>query len=303
MKVLFISSGNALNGISPIVKNQAESLIKNGIIVDHFTVKGKGLRAYLNHIFILKRYIQNNSYDLYHAHYSLSSYVAALAGCNPLVVSLMGSDTQSGFFAKFLIRIFSIIFWKELIIKSASMKKKVGISKARIIPNGVDLDIIKPETITSKPKKINILFASDPKRKSKNYPLAVAAINYLNDPQIHLNIVYGVDHNEIIKQIKQANIVILTSLWEGSPNIIKEAMACNRPAVSTNVGDVKWLFGDEPGYYITTFDPGDVAAKILTAIEFLKVHDRTNGRARIQSLGLDSDSIAGEIINVYYKAC
>ena len=93
-------------------------------------------------------------------------------------------------------------------------------------------------------------------------------------------------------------LVILTSLWEGSPNVIKEAMACNCPIVSTNVGDVRWVIGDTEGCYITSFDPEDVAEKIKLALEFGK---RTNGRDRIIELGLDSETIAKRLIDIYSK--
>ena len=76
-------------------------------------------------------------------------------------------------------------------------------------------------------------------------------------------------------------------------------MACDLPVVSTRVGDVEWLFGDEPGHFIAEHDPDDVADKIKLALEFSEKYGRTNGRQRIIELGLDSDSIAKRIIEVY----
>jgi hypothetical protein len=92
MKVLFVSSGNSEFGISPIVKNQGESLKQNGIDLDYFTIKGKGIKGYLKNIPILKKYLKYHNYDIIHAHYSLLAIVATLSGAKPLVVSLMGSD-------------------------------------------------------------------------------------------------------------------------------------------------------------------------------------------------------------------
>ncbi len=87
---------------------------------------------------------------------------------------------------------------------------------------------------------------------------------------------------------------MLTSYNEGSPNVIKEAMACNMPIVSTNVGDVKEVVGKTKGCYITSFEPEDVAEKIKLALEFGK---RTIGRDDIKHL--ESSVIAKKIINVY----
>jgi glycosyltransferase involved in cell wall biosynthesis len=98
-----------------------------------------------------------------------------------------------------------------------------------------------------------------------------------------------------------ADVLLSTSHWEGSPNAIKEAMACNLPVVSTDVGDVKWLFGDEPGYYLTSFNPHDVAYKIKESLSFSNEFGKTKGRERIVSLGLASETIAEKISCVYNK--
>jgi len=55
MKVLFVSSGNSKFGISPIVYNQGESLKKEKIKVDYFTIKGKGIKGYIRSIKDLKK--------------------------------------------------------------------------------------------------------------------------------------------------------------------------------------------------------------------------------------------------------
>ena len=90
--------------------------------------------------------------------------------------------------------------------------------------------------------------------------------------------------------------MVLTSFHEGSPNVIKEAMACNCPIVATNVGDVEFIIGDTKGCYISDFDANDVAEKIKLALEFGK---KTEGRNRIIEFGLDSRSVARKIIRVY----
>ena len=58
MKILFISSGNRYDNISPIVYSQGESLKNIGIDVYYFTIYGKGIYGYLKHISILKRYLK-----------------------------------------------------------------------------------------------------------------------------------------------------------------------------------------------------------------------------------------------------
>ena len=99
--------------------------------------------------------------------------------------------------------------------------------------------------------------------------------------------------------LNAANVLISTSFREGSPNIIKEAMACNCPVVSTNVGDVEWLFGDTPGYFLTSFDPSDVANNIQKALTFSKSTEAVHGRQRLIELELDADNVSTKIIKVY----
>ena len=86
---------------------------------------------------------------------------------------------------------------------------------------------------------------------------------------------------------------------EGSSNVIKEAMACNCPIVTTNVGDAAWVTDDTPGCYLTGFDPAGIAEKLASALSFAEKHNRTTGRNHLLQLGLDEATIATRIINVY----
>jgi len=95
--------------------------------------------------------------------------------------------------------------------------------------------------------------------------------------------------------INAADVVLLTSLWEGSPNVIKESMACNRPIVSTDVGDVNHLLNGLDGCYVTSFNEEKIMQKILLALEFPEIQ----GINRIKQLELDSNTIAKKLITHY----
>ena len=180
-------------------------------------------------------------------------------------------------------------------------------SQVKIIPNGVDLSRFRP-IVTDKMKeflpgnkKPLIIFIGNPSRKEKNHSLAKQAIDRLKNMEFHFLTLSGTKNELIPSYMNAASVFILPSLWEGSPNVVKEAMACNCPVVATDVGDVRWLFGNEPGYFIADFTPEDFAAKIKMALEFSKKYGRTNGRKRIIELGLDSESVARQIIHVYQE--
>jgi glycosyltransferase involved in cell wall biosynthesis len=301
VKILFVSSGNTKNGISPIIFNQGSSLIKLGCHVSFFTIKGKGLIGYLKHIFILRKFLQHHSYDVVHAHYSLSAVVAALAGGKPLVVSLMGSDIKASFLLKYMIKIFNLFFWNKIIVKSQDMKKSCGIKTATVLPNGVDFSMFKPfpkkeaiDVTQWNPNKRHILFAANPRRKEKNYHLARNAFELLNYKDIELHSLIDIPNKQMPAYFNAADVIILTSLWEGSPNVIKEAMACNCRIVAVNVGDIEETIGDTSGCYVAGFDENEIANYLNKA---LNNDNKTDGRRRISHL--DDTVIAKKLTNIY----
>jgi len=326
MKVLFISSGNNKNGISPIIFNQGESLKKHGIEVDYYVIKGKGLFGYLKNIPKIRKLIKNKNYDLIHAHYSLAGWIALLSKLPkkiPLVLSLMGTDAQGEYigknkvrFSSYLIVILTLIiqpFVNIIICKSKNIESIVFIKKKSfIIPNGVNLDEFKPVSSRNslriklgfKPDLKYVLFLGNKNNKTKNYNLALNSINLINKNKNNIVLLnpYPLNHNEVPKYLNAVDILVHCSYAEGSPNVIKEAMACNCPIVSTDVGDIRWIIGNTEGCYIADFSPEDFSKKIILALEYAEKKGRTNGRDRILELGLDTDSIAKKIIDIYKKA-
>lgn len=318
VKVLFVSSGNSKAGISPIVRGQGESLTRNGIDLDYFTIVGKGIEGYLKNIPHFRKYLATNNYDLIHAHYGLCGLVSELSRkTEKLVVSFMGDDLigsnkSDGSYtlkSKFIVGInkyFAVNKYDYNIVKSDQLKKKIRVvQKIRIIPNGVNLktffplnkDVSRKGLRIDKKQKI-ILFVANPERNEKNYLLAKRACKILGLSNVNLKPLQNVTQDILNLHYNAADVLLLTSYHEGSPNVIKESMACNCPIVSADVGDVKEVIGNTEGCYITSYDPEDVAEKIKMGIDFSK---KTKGRDRIISMGLDSDSTAKKIINLYKK--
>ena len=309
MNLLYISSSLPSGKPSPIVASQASGLEQNSLTVDFFLISSKGLIGYLKEIINLRKFINNKTFDFYHAHYGLSALVATLAGAKPLIVSLMGSDVMVGGWQKWLIKRFAKHYWAATITKSLELAKLVGEQYCTVIPNGVDLELFQSiqkvqcrEQLKLDLNKTYILFAANPKRPEKNFTLAQNAFHKVDLPNAELIYLQDIPHNEISIWMNAVDVVCLSSLWEGSPNVIKEAMACNRPIVSTNVGDVEWLFGNEPGHYIASFEVDDYANKLKLAVDFSNNNESTNGRERIKQLGLDSQTIAKRIITIYKEA-
>jgi teichuronic acid biosynthesis glycosyltransferase TuaC len=303
---------------SPIVFAQSQSLRKCGINLKLFTINQKGVIGYGRECHRLSNFLRRNNFDIIHAHYALTAIVSLVArNKEKLVVSFMGDDivgtNRKDGSVTSISRVFAFInsvlakyFFDHSIVKSIEMLKMINTDKVSLIPNGVDLDLFCPkdklvarDKLSLNPSSKIILFVSNPSRIEKNYNLAKTAVTRINIPDTILLTISDVSQRELVNYYNAADAIILTSFHEGSPNVIKEAMACNCPIVSTDVGDVKWVIGKTNGCFVASFDADDFAKKIEHAINYSLLNGRTNGRDRIQEIGLDATSITKKIINIY----
>ncbi len=308
MRILFVASGNQ-GAPSPVVKNQGDALVSEGVTVDYFLIKGKGIKGYLKNVKPLRKYMKEHKYDAIHAHYSLSAFVASLAGAKPLVVSLMGSDVKAAGWYKFIIRVFAAFGgWRSIIVKSNDMYRSLGIKRAIVIPNGVNMARFRPMSKSEcqkrlgwDPERKHILFPANAARPEKDYALAEAAVKEfanerVRELEIKLHAFENTPNEETPYWYNAADVVLMTSKWEGSPNAIKEAMACSRPIVATNVGDIAERTSGVEGCFVAqTRDAQELASLIDKAFAITQ----TKGNDRIVSDGLDAHVINQKLINLY----
>ena len=307
MKVLILSSGNS-GGISSFVQEQGFALQKKGIDIEFFLVQGKGYHGYLRNLSGLNRKISEYKPDLIHAHYGLTALLANLQRKVPVISTFHGSDIWVFRKNHILSRFAHVLSNRSIIVDPKMAEKLSPLKKISIIPCGVDLNtFFQLEKTSSAEKmklpsgKVNILFSSKFDYYEKNYPLAKSILELLGDGY-NLIELDGYSRNEVNLLLNASDVALMTSISEGSPQFIKEAMLCNCPVVSTDVGDVAEVIGKTDGCYISSFDPKDIIEKIKLAVSFRKEHRYTRGRERILELGLDSETIAGKIIEVYNKA-
>ncbi len=300
INVLIVCSSNS-GSIAPFVGEQVESLKEMGIEIEIFSIVGKGLSGYLRNAIQIRNIVNIVKPDIIHAHYGLSGLAARLFTSRPLVITFHGSDAYIPFvrrLSKIAARLSSFnIFVEE------KLKKRINRSNKNIIlPCGINLDFFYPmdkniarEMIGLNQSKKYILFSSGFDIPVKQFPLAKSAVEKIDFP-IEILELKNRTRVEVNLLLNACDVSLLTSKSEGSPQFIKEAMACNCPIVSTDVGDIKYLIGNTEGCYLTTSEPQDIANKIKLAINFGK---RTNGRKNI--LDFDNKIIAGKIIEVYKR--
>ncbi len=305
--MLFVASGNKFSGVSNIVKAQVDSLRREGVEIEIFSIDGKGWTNYLKSIFKLRFFLKRNAFQIVHSHYSFSTWVAILAGSKNVVSSLMGSDVNASKILRFFIKWSIIPFCKLVIVKSESMKVRLRSQKVSVLPNGVDLDKFYPLCSASsksflnwEPNKIHILFPSDPSRREKNFELLSKSIEAIGRDDLELHFLDRVPHSEVNLILNASDIVCLTSKWEGSPNAIKEAMACNKIILSTKVGDVPNLLEAEKGAFLTDDNVLDCKNQLICALDYYEnISSSTSFRKKIIALELSSEQIAAKLVNLY----
>lgn len=301
MRIIFVYRGFGTDSRNSVIDAQIDSLTENNVNIIKFPVTKGGLFGYIYTILKLFIFIRKNKYDILHSHYSLSAIMASLSFPKKHIVSLMGSDVNdAGMLMLLVLKLFSKYFWSKTIVKSAEMFSKIPNSE--IIPNGVDFNKFKPVSKELAVEKISlkkdlkyiIFIAENLLSANKNLNLARQAVNNLNRPDVELLELTNLRQEDLLYYYNAADVLLLTSKKEGSPNVIKEAMACCCPIVSTDAGDVKELLAGTEGTYVTSRNIEDIANKLSLALSFGK---RTNGRDNIYFL--NSGETAKKIINLY----
>lgn len=304
MKILFVSSGNS-GKVSPFVKQQADSISSTGITVELFLIKGKGILGYLKNYFSLKKAIKDSKPDLIHAHFWASAALSVLQRKVPVIVTFHGCDINKKSL-RTISKTLIIPFVKASIYVSQKMKTLAGSKDGHVIACGVDLKLIEivekdkaRELMKLDKSKKYVLFCSSFDREEKNYPLAKEVIDLLQDSNVELLELKNYSYSEVILLLNGVDLLLMTSIREGSPQIVKEALACNCPVISTDVGDVKDVISSINGCYISNFDSKEMSEKVK---EVLRNGKRINGRNRISELGFDDQTIAETIIKVYKRS-
>ena len=291
-------------GYGAFVRQQVEAVRNLG-----HTVEVLDFRGYLSKLQYLKgavdvyRRTRRTQYDLVHAHYGLAGLPALFRARAPLVVSLHGSDALIGRLEPWISR-FVCRRADATIVVSAKIAAKIP---GLVIPCGVDLDMFKPiarATARERLKLANdrkyILFPFSPARRIKRFDLAQAAVNQLaaEGMKVELLTISNVPNQEMPWYYSSADAMVLCSDSEGSPTSMKEALACNLPVVSVDVGDVREITAGIPGVEIVPQTAQALAMGFRRVLE-TPPEFRFQGREAMQRYS--QSQIAEAIVRVYER--
>jgi len=248
MRILVCVSGNApgytFERTQVFVYEQIESIKRLDASVDYqvFPVVGKGMKGYLASLKQLKRVIKEYQPDIVHAHCGHVGAMAVLQRRVPVITTFHGSDVNS-LKMRPLASFASLLSAESFFVSKMLMQKLPIKGKHKsVIPCGVDRSIFHPRDKEECKKRLGIdkdyiLFASDFGNGIKNPTLAKTVATHF--PDLELREIKNRSREEVAQLINGAELLLMTSFTEGSPQIIKEAIACGQRVVSVEVGDVR----------------------------------------------------------------
>jgi teichuronic acid biosynthesis glycosyltransferase TuaC len=289
------------------VFNEVQALRQAGVHVDVLMINGRASTwNYLRGLFDYWRVLRRRHYDLVHAHYVLTGVIARLQWGTPVVLTHHGPEVIG--FPRWQTVLAKVVtpFFDQVIYRTEEMRRALKDRNGWIITAGLDLERFAPIPQEEARLRLGlpldkrlVLWAGEFWRPEKCFGLAQAAVERvqaeLDDVEM---VVLSKKPQEIVPLYMSAcDALVLTSSHEGSPNVIKEAMACNLPIVSVRVGDVPEMIAGADNCTLAERDPADLARKLLAV---LSPPRRSNGRTRVE--GLTHARITDRIVQVYTAA-
>lgn len=289
---------------------QEEYLSSQGVEIDRLSVSGKEVvdggpeetrsySHYLNALVEFHRNYTHSEYDVIHANFGLTGPIALSQFRTPVVMTLWGTDLM-GKYGPVTKRCANRC--DGVMVRSEEMRELLSCT-ARIVPSGVDMDRFRPMPKADARTQLGwaddqyqVLFPYSPEYTRKNYPLAEQVVQRAESElgkEVNLQTISDVSHDQVPVYMNASDVIILTSSREGSPNTIKEGMACNVPLVTTNVGDVEERLRNVEHSYV-----GESEDELVEGmIQALAAGERTNGREEVREVSWEN--VTKRIIDLY----
>ena len=314
MKLLIIASDKGGRFV-PFIEEQITALQYAGVEIVRYGITGKGFLGYLRCLPALKRAIKQHQPDLIHAHYGLSGLLANMQRLVPVVTTYHGSDINKPNILRFSKIAMRLSAW-NIFVSKRNITIAQPKDKYTLLPCGVNLPLLWSEMQNQQVEQLtlnqwvqgklnagvkHVLFVGAFNNVVKDPELAKAAINELVREGINVDLIElkGYNREQVNALMYNCDTLLMTSKTEGSPQVIKEAMACGCPIVSVDVGDVaERVSGVEGCYVVSSREPAAIAEALQQALVF---HGKTNGRQRIIEMGLSNEQVAERLVEIYER--
>jgi glycosyltransferase involved in cell wall biosynthesis len=320
LRVLFVTSAYptpSQPALGSFTKAQADSLRELGVGVDvlHLTA-GRGLGKYVIGLRELRRRMRRNRYDIVHGFYVFSGLILLSQRRCPAIVTYLGDeaygplnqDGRTSLYGKLLARLSRWVIprFANVLVQSTAMFQALGGKGMEVLPFGIDFERFRPLPKEECRARLGLcaetkylLFANNKELPVKRFAFAEKAVSLLPDSlgaEI-LTLWNRASSEEMPLYYGAADALILTSVYEGSPTVVKEALACNTPIVSVDVGDVAENVNGVANSFVTPHEPSAFAEALKRVLE---TDARSDGRDKSRRFA--SRGIADRLLAIYRKA-
>ncbi len=298
---------------------QVEHLRRAGVEIEVFAFQGGFRRSNYSRAWLeLRRRYRLADFDLVHAQFGQSGSIAWPTGRRPLVVTFHGSDLHGvvGRSGSYGLQARVMRWLSRRVARRAAKIIIVSRHLARFLPRGcsyeticcgIEVERFRPVPQAQARARLGmetgvplVLFGGKPGHPVKRFDLARAVVDRLPEElRVELVVLDGIPRDQVPLYMSACDALLVTSKHEGSPTVVKEALADGLPVVSLPVGDVEERIAGIEGCAICRSESPDALARTLAPI--LESRTRVAGTDAVAEL--DHGVITERILEVYRSAC
>ena len=309
----------ALPFYGSFVKDETEALRRAGVDLEVYFVNGRAHKlAYATMPFGFFARVRRTRYDVVHVHHSFCGLVATRQSAIPVVWTFHEGEIMGGTDDALREQPIKHVAYSKrmkqfvarrvdaLVVVAEHLRTPLGRPDALWLPAGIDIDLFQPIDTHEAKRRLGlsddtryVLFPSVPSRVEKRYELASRAVAMLRERwpgmnDVELIALNNVPHEDVPLYMNASEVVLLTSAFEASPVVIREALACNVPVLSTDVGDARVMLQGIAGCALVPPDPERIAESLHTALASPR---RVAGREAMRPYSLENT--ARQIVGLY----
>jgi len=320
LRVVFVIPGDAHGSSMIFARRQAQSLAREGVEVSLFHLRSRtSPRELAREWRRFRRLLRSTDPHVVHAHFGTvtAAFAALAAPRKPLVITFRGSDLNptaaaAGWAARWraatgrTLSQLAALRAGRIVCVSRQLRERLWWRRrdAVVLASGVDPEVFRPEPRAHARRRLGwgggqrvVLFNAGHHPAIKRLDLASRALALTQEllAGVRMQVLDGgTPPAGVPELLNAADCLLLTSDFEGSPTVIQEALACNLPVVSVDVGDTAERLRGVSWSAIVPRDPAAIAAELARV---LVAPGRSNGRRKVGEFS--ARRIARELHRIY----